>query len=386
MSERNRTVAESTRPASPTGTAAGPVPGSVTGIAPGRVNLIGEHVDYNGGRCLPMALTQTTAATVTPREDDVVRVVSGDRRWEGDLAGLAQADPWALYVTGVLLALEVDRGVDVDITSTVPIGAGLSSSAALECSVAVGLDRALDLGRSRDDLLAACVRAEQEHVGAPTGGLDQAVAMHAEPGHALLVDFATGRREQVPFDPAAHGLGILVIDTRVSHALTDGGYGSRRDEAWEAARLLGVSHLAEATPGHLYREDLPEPLARRAWHVVSEVQRVDDLVTALHADDWSAIGPLLDASHASLRHDYEVSCEELDVAVETAREAGALGARMTGGGFGGSAIALVPLERLAAVRSAVTLAFTKQGWAEPAYIDAEPGPGAHVGSPASTEA
>ena len=380
MSERNRTVAESTRPGSTTRTAAGPLPGSVTGIAPGRVNLIGEHVDYNGGRCLPMALTQTTEATVTAREDDVVRVVSGDRHWEGDVAGLAQADPWALYVTGVLLALEVDRGVDVDITSSVPIGAGLSSSAALECSVAVALDRALDLGRSREDLLDACVRAEQEFVGAPTGGLDQAVAMHAEPGHALLVDFATGGREQVPFDPAAHGLGVLVIDTRVSHALTDGGYASRRDEAWEAARLLGVSHLAEATPGHLYREALPDPLARRAWHVVSEVQRVDDLVAALRADDWSAIGPLLDASHASLRHDYEVSCEELDVAVETAREAGALGARMTGGGFGGSAIALVPLERLAAVRSAVTLAFTKQGWAEPAYIDAEPGPGAHVRS------
>ncbi len=129
--------------------------------------------------------------------------------------------------------------------------------------------------------------------------------MHAEPGHALLVDFAHGHREQVPFDPAPHGLGVLVIDTRVSHELTDGGYGSRRDEAWEAARLLGVSHLAEATPGMLYREALPEPVSRRAWHVVNEVQRVDEVVAALRADDWAAVGPLLDASHASLRHDYE---------------------------------------------------------------------------------
>ncbi|MCW2867318.1 MAG: galK, partial [Marmoricola sp.] len=233
----------------------------MTGIAPGRVNLIGEHVDYNGGRCLPMALTQTTSATVSLRDDDRVHVVSGERRWEGDLAGLAGADPWALYVTGVLLALEVGRGVEVEISSTVPIGAGLSSSAALECSVAVALDEALDLGRSREELLSACVRAEQEHVGAPTGGLDQAIAMYAEPGQALLVDFGTGEREQVPFDPAAHGLGVLVIDTRVSHALTDGGYGSRRDEAWEAARLLGISHLAAATPGQLYREALPEPIS-----------------------------------------------------------------------------------------------------------------------------
>ena len=351
---------------------------AVTGSAPGRVNLIGEHVDYNGGRCLPMALTQTTRATVTLRDDDVVRVTSGDLTWEGPVDALSDADPWALYVTGVLLALDVRRGLDIALTSTVPIGAGLSSSAALECSVAVAVDSLLSLGRTRDELLAACIRAEQEYVGAPTGGLDQEIAVHAEAGRALLVDFATGDREQVPFDPAAHGLGVLVIDTRVSHTLTDGGYATRRDEAWEAARLLGVSHLAEATPGHLYREALPEPISRRAWHVVSEVQRVDAFVAALRADDWDALGPLLDASHASLRNDYEVSCEELDVAVQTAREAGALGARMTGGGFGGSAIALVPLERLTAVRSAVSLAFTSRGWGEPDFIDAEPGPGAHV--------
>ncbi len=346
----------------------------MVGVAPGRVNLIGEHVDYNGGRCLPMALTQTTTATLTLREDDVVHVVSGDRSWQGTTADLAGADSWALYVTGVLLALDVRRGMDVEITSTVPIGAGLSSSAALECSVAVALDDLLSLGRTPDQLLEACVRAEQEYVGAPTGGLDQAIAIHAEAGRALLVDFADGSREQVPFDPGAHGLAVLVLDTRVSHALTDGGYERRRDEAWEAARLLGLTHVAEATDV----DGLPEPMRRRARHVVTEVARVDAFVTALRADDWAALGPLLDTSHASLRDDYEVSCEELDVTVETARDAGALGARMTGGGFGGSVVALVPLERVAAVQTAVTVAFAARGWGEPGFIVAEPGPGARV--------
>jgi galactokinase len=346
----------------------------VTGIAPGRVNLIGEHVDYNGGRCLPIALTQVTHATVTPRDDDVVRVVSGSRSWEGRVGRLDEAEQWASYVTGVLRALEVEDGVDVEISSDVPIGAGLSSSAALECSVAFALDEVFDLGRSHEEIVAACVRAEQEYVGAPTGGLDQAIAVYGEASQALLIDFATGSREQVPFDPSAHGLALLVIDTKVSHTLTDGGYGSRRDEAWEAAKVLGLSHLALASD----LTDLSGVLLRRARHVVSEVARVDAFVRALHADDWEALGPLLVASHVSLRDDYEVSCEELDVAVDVAREAGATGARMTGGGFGGSAIALVPTERVEAVQAAVTTAFVARGWGRPAYILAEPGRGAWI--------
>jgi galactokinase len=340
------------------------------------VNLIGEHVDYNGGRCLPMALTQSTQAAVTPRDDDTVRITSGSRVWEGQVGRLEEADQWASYVTGVLLALEVRSGVDVDISSDVPIGAGLSSSAALECSVAVALDKVFGLGRSKEELVLACVRAEQEYVGAPTGGLDQAIAVYAEPSHALLIDFATGSREQVTFDLGAHGLALLVIDTKVSHELTDGGYGSRRDQSWEAAKLLGVEHLASASLDDL--GDLSEPLLRRARHVVSEVARVDAFVEALRADEWDPIGPLLVASHVSLRDDYEVSCEELDVTVDVAREVGAIGARMTGGGFGGSAIALVPTERVEAVRSAITTAFIARGWGRPAYILAEPGGGARV--------
>ncbi len=348
----------------------------MTGVAPGRVNLIGEHVDYNGGRCLPIALTQVTHATVTPRDDDVVRVTSGERVWEGSVGALQEADQWASYVTGVLQALEVSDGVEVDITSDVPIGAGLSSSAALECSVAIALDEVFGLGLTKDELVSACVRAEQEHVGAPTGGLDQAIAVHGEADHALLLDFADGTSEQVPLDLAQHGLALLVIDTRVSHELTDGGYGSRRDEAMKAAGLLGVEHLAQASSDS--RGELPEPLLRRARHVVSEVARVDAFVEALKTEDWEALGPLMVASHASLRDDYEVSCEELDVTVDVARETGALGARMTGGGFGGSAIALVPVERVDAVQAAVKTAFVARGWGQPAFIVAEPGPGARI--------
>ena len=352
--------------------------GSVTGTAPGRVNLIGEHVDYNGGRCLPFALVQSTSARVTPREDDRLTVTSDERTWTGHVEQLDDADSWVLYVAGVQLALGVTGGFDVEIESTVPIGAGLSSSAALECSVAVALDGLLDLGRSPQQLVEACVRAESETVGAPTGGMDQAIAVHADARHALLIDFTDDSREQVPFDPDGHDLAVLVIDTLVSHELTDGGYGSRRDEAWEAARRLGVRTLSETSEDALAGADLPDALARRARHVVTENHRVDAFVAALRADDWDALGPLMDASHRSLRDDYEVSCEELDVAVDTAREAGALGARMTGGGFGGSAIALVPAARVAAVQTAVGNAFVAHGWTAPEFFVAEPGPGARV--------
>jgi galactokinase len=338
------------------------------------VNLIGEHVDYNGGRCLPFALRQSTTARLRPRSDGSLAVRSGEQTWSGRLDDLDRMPGWVRYVAGVFVTLEVDVGFDVEITSDVPVGAGLSSSAALECSVAVALDTALGLGRSPDELVTACVRAESEIVGAPTGGLDQAVSVHAQEAHALLLDFASGARQQVPFDPGAHDLSVLVIDTRVTHELTDGGYATRRDQAWAAARELGLRHLAEADDEAVDR--LEGALRRRARHVVSEVRRVDDVVAALAADDWASLGPLFDASHASLRDDYEVSCAELDVACETARQSGALGARMTGGGFGGSAIALVPRPRVQAVRSAVTAVFTAQGWTVPDFFVAEPGPGA----------
>ncbi len=368
MSDENRTGDESTGPHAEA---------TIVGIAPGRVNLIGEHVDYNGGRCLPMALTQCTTARLTLRDDDLLVVTSGDRSWEGTLEDLDGADSWVLYVAGVLVALEVKQGMKIEISSDVPIGAGLSSSAALECSVAVAVDEALALGRSPAELVEASMRAESDTVGAPTGGLDQTIAIYGEAENALLIDFATGVREQVPFDPGAHGLAILVVDTRVSHELTDGGYESRRDDAWAAAEALGLDKRALAQASSI--QSLSGAQLRRARHVLSEVARVDAFVAALRADDWTLLGPLMDASHESLREDYEVSCEELDVAVETARQAGALGARMTGGGFGGSAIALVPVERVNAVQSVVALAFIAHGWHEPDFFVAAPGPGARVG-------
>jgi galactokinase len=221
------------------------------------------------------------------------------------------------------------------------------------------------------------MRAESEVAKAPTGGLDQSAAMLARESEALLVDFADGGTQLVPFEPTTRGLGLLVIDTRVSHAHSTGGYGSRREEAEQAARQLGVATLGELTD----LEDLgrvDEPLRPRVRHMVTENARTRTFAEALRAGDWDAVGPLMDASHASLRDDYEVSAEELDVACATAREAGAVGARMTGGGFGGSAIALAPVEALDAVAAAVTAAFVEHDWREPSYLVAEAGPGATV--------
>jgi galactokinase len=324
----------------------------VIASAPGRVNLIGEHLDYNGGRCLPIALPQRTTARVRLRDDGRLVVTSPD----GDATA---------YVAGVRDALGIDSGLDVALSSAVPVGSGLSSSAALECSVAVALDELLGLGLDREALLAACLRAETEYVGAPTGGLDQSAAMLCAEETALLLDFATGSREPVAFAPEQAGLHLLVIDTRVRHSHVDGGYGDRRSECARAAELLGVEHLALAGPDA--PERLDGTLAARVRHVVSEQARVDELVAAVRSADWAAAGSAMTASHVSLRDDFEVSCRELDAVVDAALAAGALGARMTGGGFGGSAIALTTEPE--SVRSAVSAAFETQGWAPPAYLD-----------------
>ena len=356
--------------------------------APGRVNLIGEHVDYNGGRCLPYALPHSTYVAAGARTDDAVRVHSlqMDEPWRGDLAGLGpgQVSGWATYVAGVLWALREDGvdvpGLDLVIDSRVPVGAGLSSSAALECSVALAACAAA--GADVDDamrrrIVAACVRAENEVAGASTGGMDQTVAVHAQPGHAVLLDFARDAQRQVPWDPDAAGLALLVIDTRVHHALTDGGYASRRADCESAARILGVGHLAEVTdPGAALAALSDARLRRRTRHVLTELVRVDEAVRSLDRGEVTALGRLFDDSHASLRDDFEVSCEELDVVADTSVRHGALGARMTGGGFGGSAIALVPEDRVDAVEEAVAAAFHERRWAPPGILRGTPGPGA----------
>jgi galactokinase len=358
-------------------------PPSTVGRAPGRVNLIGEHTDYNAGLVLPVALPHATYAAARARGDELVRVVSlqQDESWEGTLGELGprSIEGWAGYAAGVVWALREAGydvpGVDLLVDSRVPLGAGLSSSAALECSVGIALLDLIGSGGDADPLVAAAIRAETEVVGAPTGGMDQTVAVHGEAGSALLIDFASGERRQVPLDLADHTL--LVTDTRVSHELTDGGYGSRRDDCEAAARALGVATLRDATLDGVEALD-DDRTRRRARHIVTEIARVTEAVAALDAKDWEAVGRVFDASHRSMRDDFEISCPELDCAVAVAVQAGAVAARMTGGGFGGSSVALVPDERVEAVMRAVDAAFVLEGFRAPVHLVAVPSAGAGV--------
>ncbi|MDN5861127.1 MAG: galactokinase, partial [Pseudonocardia sp.] len=344
--------------------------------APGRVNVIGEHVDYADGLCLPFAIAERTVVEVTVRDDDKARLTSDTEPggFEGDLAAIGPGTPrgWAGYPAGVLWALRAAGhevgGIDLRVTDTVPLGAGLSSSAALECATAIAVDELFGLGLPRTELAAACVRAENEIVGAATGGMDQAAALLATAGHALLLDTRDGTTRQVPFDPAATGLAVVVVDTKVRHALADGRYGQRRATVEEAVARIGS--LRDADLADLAR--LPDDIRPHARHVVTEIERVRRAVALLDGGRIAELGPLLNASHASLAGDFDVSCTELDLAVETARAAGALGARMVGGGFGGSAIALTPLDRVDAVGAAVRAAFGAAGLAEPVVRTAHP--------------
>jgi galactokinase len=360
--------------------------------APGRVNLIGEHVDYNDGLCLPVALPHRTFVAARPRDDGLVRLASrqSDEPWEGHLddVGPGAVDGWAAYAAGVLWALREDDvdvpGMDLAVDGGVPLGAGLSSSAALECAVAVAVAEAAgladdDAGRRR--LAAACVRAENEVAGAPTGGMDQAVALLATAEHALLLDSRDGSTEQIPLPLNRSGLSLVVIDTRAPHRLVDGQYGSRRAACADAAAALGVASLREvadaADPGAALAGLTDDVLRRRARHVVTEIGRVRSVADLLRTGEVAEIGALLDASHASLRDDYEVSSPELDVAVEAARSAGARGARMTGGGFGGSAVALTPSVLVDEVAATVLDAFRDSGFDDPAFLVAVPSSAAH---------
>jgi galactokinase len=356
-------------------------------VAPGRVNLIGEHVDYNGGLCLPMALPHATYAAAARRDDDAVTVRScqQDDAFEGrlDAIGPGEATGWATYAVGVPWALREAGwdvpGMDLVVDSTVPLGAGLSSSAALECSVALAVADAV--GRELDDdvraeLVRACMRAESEVAGAPTGGMDQAISLFAQEASVLLLDCRDWSTRQVGWDPGSADLDLLVVDTRASHTLTDGGYGSRRRDCEQAARVLGVEVLRDVTDQDAALASLDDEIRPRVRHVFTEIDRVRTAVDQLQAGDFEGLGRTFTASHVSLRDDYEVSCAELDAVVDVALEHGALGARMTGGGFGGSAIALVPSADLDDVRAAVASAYDGRGWVAPVFLTAPPSAGA----------
>jgi galactokinase len=364
-------------------------------LAPGRANLMGEHTDYNDGFVLPFALLQGVTAAAARRAGPLAQRLTLCSRQEAgaaveiDLDGLApgRVTGWAAYPAGVAWALEAAGhrvpGAYIAIDSDLPTGAGLSSSAALECATALALTSLGGLDIARGDLVGMACRAENEFVGVPTGIMDQSASLLCRAGHALLLDCRSLETVQVPFDPAAAGAGLLVINTRAEHELTDGAYGQRRAECEEAARRLGIPSLRDLTDlAELAR--LTDPvLRRRVRHVVRDNQRVLEVVALLRslssgpssgasAEVYRQIGRLLAQAHVSLRDDFEVSWPEADEAVEAALAAGAYGARMIGGGFGGSVLALVPAAASGAVREAVTAAFARHGWTAPEFLDAVP--------------
>nr|WP_286288093.1 galactokinase [Microbacterium sp. ASV49] len=357
--------------------------------APGRVNLIGEHTDYNDGYAMPFAIDHRTVAAVRRREDGRMRVAStfSPEPVEIDLADLSGAEfprdampEWAAYPLGVAWALGTAgrEGVDIALASDVPVGAGLSSSAAIEGATASALRDLWGLDLDATALARIGRRAENDAVGAPTGIMDQLASMLGRRDAAIFIDCRSLEGTPVDLGFAAAGLELLVIDTRVQHAHSTGGYGDRRAACERGAAALGMPALRDLSTADLdrARSILDDVTFRRVRHVVTEDQRVLDTVHVLRAEGPLAIGDLLVASHVSLRDDFEVSCPELDTAVDAALAAGALGARMTGGGFGGSAIALVAREKTDAVADAVTRAFADAGFTAPAVFTVQPSEGA----------
>ncbi|MHA7180767.1 galactokinase [Arthrobacter sp. MDB2-24] len=356
--------------------------------APGRVNVIGEHTDYNGGFVLPFAIRHSTTVAAAVRPDRTVRVAStfapDDDPVTADLDALEEGSVkgWAAYPLGVLWAMEQSGyrcpGMDILVDSSVPVGAGLSSSAALECSVAVAVNELSEAGVSRRELAVIGQLAENRMVGAPTGIMDQSASLLGEPGHAVFLDCRSGDSRLVPLDLEGAGLELMVIDTRVSHSHATGGYAARRRSCELGAELMSVPSLRDLSVKDLAAAAgmLDEETFRRVRHVVTENARVEDTVQVLTSKGPTDLGSLLVASHASMRDDFEISCAELDTAVEAALSAGALGARMTGGGFGGSAIALARVDDVPAIREAVQDAFDAAGFRAPVIFSVLPGAGA----------
>ncbi len=355
--------------------------------APGRVNLIGEHTDYNEGYVLPFAIDKTARVAIAVRNDSSVRLLStyGDQgMFVTDVGALdpAAAKGWTKYPLGVIWALQ-QRGISVPgldllLDSNVPLGAGLSSSHAIECAVVSALNELTGADLGPEEMVLATQQAENDFVGAPTGIMDQSASLRGSKGHAVFLDCRDQSVRLVPFEAEPAGLVMLVIDTRVSHSHSDGGYASRRAACELGAEVLGVKALRDVTVADLGEASglLDDVTFRRVRHVVTENDRVLQTVELLASQGPGSIGALLDASHVSMRDDFEISCPELDLAVDTSRANGAIGARMTGGGFGGAAIALTPLAAEQTVRTAVERAFSEAGYTAPDIFTVTPAAGA----------
>jgi galactokinase len=352
--------------------------------APGRVNLIGEHTDYNDGLVLPFALRQGVSVAAAERDDDVLELRSLQAAGEAASVRLGDLTPgasegWTGYAAGVAWALREAGhrvgGADLLIDSDLPQGAGLSSSAALECAVALTLCELSGIEVPRPELARLAQRAENDFVGMPCGIMDQSAALLCTAGHALLLDCRSGLSAQVPLDLG--GLTLLVIDTRAVHELVDGEYASRRAECEAAAGALGVPALRDVTDLTAALASLDDPVwRRRVRHVVTENHRVEATVGLLRAGAVAEVGAMLTAAHLSLRDQFEVSWPEADVTVDAAVRAGARGGRMVGGGFGGSVLALVPSDRVGRVCDGVLAAYEARGWRAPAFLTAAPSAGA----------
>jgi galactokinase len=352
--------------------------------APGRVNLIGEHTDYNEGYVMPFALAQRVLIAAAPRNDDTWSVTSLNND-STKIFSAADLNPemagWQAYVAGVVWALQEAghpvAGADLVLASDVPEGAGLSSSAALECAVLTALADLNDLDIVGIERAKLARRSENVFVGAPTGLMDQAASTLCTAGHALFFDCRTDAAEQVLFDTTSAGLEILVLDTKTPHALVDSEYAARRASCEQAARLLGIPALRDVTDLDAALDQLPDPvLKRRVRHVVTENGRVLEAADVLRAERIADLAPLLDASHESMRDDFEITVPQVDLAVETARSSGSLGARMTGGGFGGCIIALVELGDSERIGEAIVESFGAAGYGPPVYFTAVPSTGA----------
>jgi galactokinase len=362
-------------------------------FAPGRVNLLGGP-DYNEVFVLPFALGAGVYAAASRRGDGRIALASRQAGGAPVLLPSGALAPgsvggWAAYPAGAAWALReaghLVGGADVAIDADLPAGAGLSSSAALGCAAALALTGLYGLRVPGRELAALARRGENDFAGVPTGIMDQLAAFLCRAGHALLLDCRTGEGTAIPLSPADAGLALLVIDTRVRHALADGRYAARRQACADAAAMLGVRSLRDVTDDAGALARLAGQAARAAFggqvaqvsqravrHVISESRRVLAAAELLRAGDQAGIGPLLTASHRSLRDQFEVSWPQADAAVEAAVGAGAAGARMTGGGFGGSVIALAPAGRAGQIREAVAERFARRGWPAPRYLDAVP--------------